>query len=105
MTMTQTIVLAFLAGLVALNGAPHFVAGITGREFPNLTGNSATNNAVGGLISLVAAAVLLSLSHLSAHPWAALPAGLAGALLMTVFHARRGAYWLSSRFGRPLPNA
>ncbi|MFD7156703.1 hypothetical protein ACFV9C_19035 [Kribbella sp. NPDC059898] len=103
--MTQAIVLAFLAGLMGLNGVPHFVTGITGREFPNLTGNSATNNAVGGLAAFAIAAVLLTLAHISTHPRAALVAGAFGAVLMTVFHARRGAYWMSRRFGRPLPEA
>ncbi|HEY3514780.1 hypothetical protein [Kribbella sp. NPDC051137] len=103
--MVQTIVLAFLAGLMGLNGVPHFVTGITGREFPNLTGNSATNNAVGGLVAFAIAAVLLTFAHVGMHPWAALVAGATGALLMTVFHARRGAYWLSRHFGRPLPQA
>ncbi|HET6739435.1 MAG TPA: hypothetical protein VFH76_10895 [Kribbella sp.] len=103
--MTQAIALAFLAGLMGLNGVPHFVTGITGREFPNLTGNSATNNAVGGLVAFVIAGVLLALAHVAGHPLAALIAGGVGAVAMTVFHARRGAYWLSTRFGRPLPQA
>jgi O-antigen/teichoic acid export membrane protein len=103
--MVQAIVLAFLAGLMGLNGVPHFVTGITGREFPNLTGNSATNNAVDGLAAFAIAAVLLTLAHVGLHPWAALIAGAVGAVLMTVFHARRGAYWMSRRFGRPLPEA
>jgi hypothetical protein len=103
--MIQAIVLAFLAGLMGFNGIPHFVQGITGREFPNLTGNSATNNAVGGLAAFAIAGVLLSLAHVADHVWPALIAGAVGAVVMTVFHARRGAYWMSARFGRPLPNA
>jgi hypothetical protein len=103
--MIQAIALAFLAGLMGLNGVPHFVTGITGREFPNVTGNSATNNALGGLAAFAIAAALLALAHVSAHPRAALLAGALGAVLMTVFHARRGAYWLSRHFGRPLPEA
>ncbi|NUR93888.1 MAG: hypothetical protein HOV67_01380 [Kribbellaceae bacterium] len=102
--MIQAILLSFLAGLMGLNGVPHFVTGITGHEFPNLTGNSATNNAVGGLAAFAIAAALLVGAHVGAHPWAALLAGSLGAVLMTVFHARRGAYWMSKRFGRPLPN-
>ncbi len=103
--MLPAILLAFLAGLMALNGVPHFVAGITGHEFPNLTGNSATNNALGGLAAFAIAAALLAVAHVDAHRWPALLAAAAGAVLMTVFHARRGAYWLSRRFGRPLPEA
>ncbi|HZX07374.1 hypothetical protein [Kribbella sp.] len=103
--MVETIVLAFLAGLMGLNGVPHFVTGITGREFPNLTGNSATNNAIGGLAAFAIAAVLLAVAPVGTHPRAALIAGAFGAVLMTVFHARRGAYWMSKHFGRPLPDA
>jgi hypothetical protein len=103
--MIRAIVLAFLAGLMGFNGIPHFVQGITGREFPNLTGNSATNNAVGGLAAFAIAGTLLALAHAAEHVWAALIAGAVGALVMTVFHARRGAYWMSSRFGKPLPTA
>ena len=103
--MTQAIVLAFLAGLMGTNGIPHFVTGITGREFPNLTGNSATNNAVGGLVAFAIAGVLLALAHVSDHPRAALIAAAVGVVAMTVFHARRGAYRMSVRFGKPLPEA
>jgi hypothetical protein len=103
--MIQAIVLAFLAGLMGTNGIPHFVSGITAREYPNLTGNSATNNAVGGLAAFAIAGVLLVLAHAARHPWAALSAGALGVVAMTVFHARRGAYRMSVRFGRPLPEA
>ncbi|TCC21182.1 hypothetical protein [Kribbella speibonae] len=103
--MIQAILLAFLAGLMGTNGIPHFVTGITGREFPNLTGNSATNNAVGGLVAFVIAGVLLAAAHGADHPWAALIAGGVGVVAMTVFHARRGAYRLSVRFGKPLPES
>ena len=101
--MIQAIVLTFLAGLMGTNGVPHFVQGISGREFPNLTGNSPTNNAVGGLVAFGIAAALITWAHVSHHPWPALIAGALGILLMTVFHARRGAYQLNARFGKPLP--
>ena len=103
--MIQASVLALLAGLMGTNGIPHFVTGITGREFPNLTGNSATNNAVGGLAAFAIAGLLLVPAHVADHPWAALVAGAVGVVAMTVFHARRGAYRLSARFGKPLPEA
>jgi hypothetical protein len=103
--MIQAIVLAFLAGLMGLNAVPHFVQGITGREFPNLTGNSATNNAVGGLAGFAIAGALLAVAHVTDHVWPSVVAGAVGAVAMTVFHARRGAYWMSARFGKPLPDA
>jgi hypothetical protein len=101
--MIRTIVLAFLSGLWAANGIPHFVQGISAREYPNLTGNSPTNNAVGGLVAFVIAGGLIAWAHTGERPWAALVAGGAGVLVMTVFHAQRGAYRLSARFGKPLP--
>jgi len=33
--MIQAIALTFLAGLMGTNGIPHFVQGITAREYPN----------------------------------------------------------------------
>lgn len=102
--MIQAIALTFLAGLMGTNGIPHFVQGITAREYPNLTGNSATNNAVGGLAAFAIAGALSLVAHVGDHPRAALIAGAVGAVVMTVFHARRGAYWMSQRFGKPLPN-
>jgi hypothetical protein len=102
--MIQAIVLTFLAGLMGTNGIPHFVQGISAREYPNLTGNSPTRNAVGGLGAFAIAGALTAWAHVGAHPWAALIAAAVGILAMTVFHAQRGAYRLSARFGKPLPN-
>ncbi|MEU4190690.1 hypothetical protein AB0E69_02235 [Kribbella sp. NPDC026611] len=101
--MLQVIVLTFLGGLMGTNGIPHFVQGITAREYPNVTGNSATNNAVAGLAAFAIAGVLIALAHVDRHPWAALIAGALGTVVMSVFHARRGAFWMSRRFGKPLP--
>ncbi|MFF0339898.1 hypothetical protein [Kribbella sp. NPDC004875] len=101
--MIQAILLTFLAGLMGTNGIPHFVLGITGREFPNVTGNSAVNNALGGLAAFLIAGVLLAVARLGDHPWPALIAGAVGVVAMTIFHARRGAYWLSARLGKAVP--
>ncbi|TDW17379.1 hypothetical protein [Kribbella kalugense] len=103
--MIQAIVLTFLAGLMGTNGIPHFVQGITAREYPNVTGNSATNNAIAGLAAFAIAGALIAAAHAGDHLASALIAGAVGAVLMTVFHARRGAYWMSRRFGKPLPQA
>ena len=103
--MIQAIVLAFLAGLMGTNGIPHFVQGITAREYPNLTGNSATNNAVGGLAAFAIAGSLIALAHVGDHRLAAVIAGALGVVAMTIFHARRGAYRMSVRFGKLLPEA
>jgi hypothetical protein len=96
-------VLTFLAGLMGTNGIPHFVQGITAREYPNLTGNSPTNNAVGGLAAFAIAGALTAWAHVGDHPRAALIAAALGVLAMAVFHAQRGAYRMSARFGKPVP--
>ena len=85
------------------NGIPHFVQGISAREYPNLTGNSPTNNAVGGLAAFAIAGGLTAWAHVGSHPWTAAIAAAVEVVAMTVFHARRGAYRLSVRFGKPLP--
>ena len=101
--MIQAIALSFLAGLMGTNGIPHFVLGITAREYPNLTGNSPVRNAVGGVGAFVIAGLLAVWAHLGDHPRAAVIAAVVGILLMTVFHAGGGAYRLNARFGRPVP--
>lgn len=101
--MTLAIVLSFLAGLMGTNGIPHFVLGITAREYPNLTGNSPVRNAVGGVGAFVIAGLLTFWAHVGDHPLAAAVAAVVGVLLMSVFHARGGAYRLNARFGKPVP--
>ncbi|MEV0290574.1 MULTISPECIES: hypothetical protein [unclassified Kribbella] len=101
--MTQALVLSFLAGLMGTNGIPHFVLGITAREYPNLTGNSPVRNAVGGVGAFVIAGLLAWWAHPGEHLATALVAALAGVLAMSVFHARGGAYRLNARFGKPVP--
>ncbi|MFC6158736.1 hypothetical protein [Kribbella jiaozuonensis] len=103
--MIQAILLTFLAGLMTFNGMPHFVQGISAREYPNLTGNSPIRNAVGGLVAFVIAGALIVPAHVAAHPWPAAIAGLLGAAVMTVFHAGGGAFRLNRRFGKPMPKA
>ena len=42
--LMPTALLSFLAGLMGTNGIPHFVLGITAREYPNLTGNQGSGD-------------------------------------------------------------
>ncbi|MFI7068336.1 hypothetical protein ACIBL3_45635 [Kribbella sp. NPDC050124] len=101
--MTQALVLSFLAGLMGTNGIPHFVLGITAREYPNLTGNSPVRNAVGGVGAFVIAGLLAWWAQPGEHPAAAVIAALTGVLVMAVFHAHGGAYRMNARFGKPVP--
>jgi hypothetical protein len=89
--MTQTILLSFVAGLLAANATPHFVKGITKEEFPTLFGPSPLVNLVAGWFMYVLAAVLTIMADVVTHPVAALAAGAVGVLAMGVFHAHIGA--------------
>lgn len=101
--MPQVIVLSFFAGLMGANGIPHFVSGITRREYPNLTGNSAVRNVIAGWAALVIAALLGYWADMARHPLAASVAVALGVLAMGVFHAYGGAFRLNSLLGRANP--
>jgi hypothetical protein len=101
--MTQTILLSALGGLMAANALPHFVSGVTGRPYPNLTGNGPVPNTVGGWTLFVVAGLCLYGAHPAGHPVAAGVAGALGALPMAVFHAAGGPARVNTATGRPNP--
>lgn len=103
--MVRTLGLALLAGVMGANALPHLLSGITAREYPTVTGNSALRNGVAGWAGLVIAGALLLWSDPGSHRPAALGALALGAVVMVVFHALGGAYRLNTRFGRPNPEA
>ena len=90
--MTSTIVLCFIAGLLAANATPHFVKGITKEPFPTPFSPAPLPNLIGGWAMYLLAALLLLWAHTGRHPLAALVAGALGVLLMGVFHAHIGAF-------------
>lgn len=90
--MTSTIVLCFIAGVLAANATPHFVKGITKEQFPTPFSAAPLPNLIGGWAMYVAAALILLPAHVNQHPLAALIAGAAGVLLMGIFHAHIGAF-------------
>ena len=90
--MTSTIVLWFIAGVLAANGTPHFVKGITKEQFPTAFSAAPLPNLLGGWAMFVLAALLLLWAHPAQHPLAALIAGALGVLPMGVFHAQIGAF-------------
>lgn len=90
--MWQTIVLGFLGGLVAGNGLPHFIRGITRRRYPSALGNGPIPNLVAGWAGLVLGGVLLWWAHLDRHPEAAFAAIGVSVLLIGLFHAGPGAF-------------
>jgi hypothetical protein len=96
--MWQAIVFSLLGGLLAANGFPHFMRGITKTRYPCALGNGPVPNLVVGWAAFVLAALLFGLAHVSRHPGWSFGAAAAGVLLMGLFHAGPGA------FGRPEPS-
>jgi len=92
--MLQASVLAFLVGLFAANGIPHFVSGITNKTFPCQLGDGPIPNLIGGWGSFVIAALLLRLAPFGEFPDLSQASAAFGALLIGLFHAAGGASWL-----------
>ncbi len=93
--MFQSVVLSFLVGVLAGNGIPHFVRGITKERYPCMLGNSPVPNFLAGWIPFVLAGVLAQYIDLQHFHAATLIVGVIGLLLIGLFHAGVGA------FGRP----
>ncbi|MCL2582827.1 MAG: hypothetical protein FWE35_10260 [Streptosporangiales bacterium] len=90
--MWQAIVFTFLGGLLAANGFPHFVRGITKRRYPCVFGNGPVTNLLMGWASFVIAAVFFYFSHMARCPGWSFGATAIGVLLMGLFHAGPGAF-------------
>ncbi|MGO4614668.1 hypothetical protein AB4305_06415 [Nocardia sp. 2YAB30] len=101
--MWSTVVLSLLAGVLGVNAVPHFVKGMIGEEFPNVTGNAPVRNAVAGFLGLVLTALIGYWADLSSHPWPGVVSIGAGGLAMAVFHGLGGAYRLNTALGLPNP--
>jgi hypothetical protein len=89
--LIATTALAFLAALVAGNGIPHFVKGITKESYPMVFGNTPIPNLIVGWLSFVIASILAYLANVSHYPLAASIAASVGLLLIGLFHAGPGA--------------
>jgi hypothetical protein len=85
--MIVTIALAFLAALVAGNGIPHFVKGITKESYPMIFSNMPVPNLIVGWLSFIIASVLVYLAKVSNYPVAAAISAAIG-----LFHAGPGAF-------------
>ncbi|WP_305779587.1 hypothetical protein [Nocardia nova] len=101
--MWLTILLSMLAGVMGANAVPHFVKGMVGEQFPNVWGNSALRNAVAGTFGFAIAVAIGCLADMPAHVAPAIIGGLAGALLMAVFHGCGGAFRLNTALGLANP--
>lgn len=95
-TMVRVLIIGFVAGILAGNGVPYFVRGITGQKHQTPFGNpsSAVVNVVWGWFSLLVAVVLWHFAPMRFHPRAALLAVSLGVLVIGVLLAQT---WSSSR--------
>ena len=86
----------FWAGMFLANFVPHFIKGIAGDPFPTPFSkppgkglSSSTVNVLWGFFNLVVAYILLVwLGHFNIHYWWQLVTAFAGALIISVMHAR-----------------
>ncbi|MEU6248950.1 hypothetical protein [Glycomyces sp. NPDC047010] len=88
----MTLLLTLIAGLLAGNGLPHFIKGITKEDYPTVFGNGPVPNLIAGWSSLTIAAIVLMLADLGAAPVAATAGISLGVLAMGLFHAQVGAF-------------
>lgn len=87
--MLKLYIFSFLAGVLASNGAPHFIKGITGQKHQTPFGkpSSAVVNVCWGWLNLIVAALFLHLGHVRTHEYRAFVLFAIGALAMGVFSA------------------
>jgi hypothetical protein len=98
--MWTAAICGFVGGLLAGNAAPHFLKGIARESYPTVLGDSALVNLVAGWAGLLLALAFLSLAG-SRASWLVVELSAApGVLVMGVFHAIGGAFWLKRRAAR-----
>ncbi len=90
--MWQTIILGFLGGLIAGNGLPHFIRGITRRRYPSALGSGPIPNLIAGWAGLVLGGLLLWWAHIDRYPEPAFASICTSVLLIGLFHAGPGAF-------------
>jgi hypothetical protein len=84
--MWQLYLYSFLAGIVGVNGVPHFVKGITGEKHHTPFGqhSSAVINVCWGWLNFVVAGLLVYKSHFRVHELRAFGLLALGALIMAL---------------------
>jgi len=87
--MWQLYVYSFLAGMLAANGAPHFIKGVIGQKHRTPFGkpSSAVVNVCWGWLNLVVAVVVLHFGHVRAHEYRAFALLALGGLIVSLFNA------------------
>ena len=99
--MWQTILLSLGGGVLAGNGFPHFVRGITRQAYPCVLGNGPIANLIAGWAGLVLSGPLFCWARVATDPWAAFGATGVGVLLIGLFHAGPGAIGRGTPGDRP----
>ncbi|MFK4811095.1 hypothetical protein N8A98_20995 [Devosia neptuniae] len=91
--------IAVLIGVLFGNGIPHFVSGISRKNYPSLAGEGAVPNLVGGwiLFNLAGGLALFQCATLVANPVASAVGLSIGLLAIGLFHASGGAYRISGK--------
>jgi hypothetical protein len=84
--MLHLYVFCVIAGIIAVNGVPHFIKGVLGKSHTTPFGKSsnAVVNVAWGWLNFVAAALLVYYSHFHGHLLRAFAAIAVGALLMSL---------------------
>jgi hypothetical protein len=86
------ILIGFLTGVLAGNGIPHFIRGITRQNYPSVFGSGPATNLVLGWLGLVLASIGFAWIITSPDGIAALAAAAVGVLAIGLFHATIGAF-------------
>lgn len=87
----HALALCFLAGVLAFNGLPHLIRGVTRERYPSALGNGPVTNFLAGWLLLVLAWLAGRAAHFDGSPPAVVAAAVGG-LLMGLFHAGPGAF-------------
>lgn len=95
------ILIGLLSGLLAGNGFPHFVRGITKQNYPSVFGSGPATNLIVGWIGLTLASIGFAWISTSPDSIAALVAGAIGVLAIGLFHATIGAFGRDSQPSAP----
>jgi hypothetical protein len=92
--MLLAMLFAAFLGLFAGNAFPHFVAGITKKDYPSALGNGPVVNFTVGLLGLNISGLLAwwAWPTLTAFPLASALAASVGLLAIGLFHAGPGAF-------------
>jgi hypothetical protein len=90
--MINTIIFSFLAGIWFGNGIPHFVRGITKKNYPSMLGKTPIPNLIAGWLAIATTPLFFYWTQPAEYPIAAWAGGAVGLLAIGLFHAGPGAF-------------